>query len=127
MLATRDIGKSLSVDDTTLAVPTDPIFMSFGCRASVQLPSFITLFVHLQGFQVKVELVSPPTGGSKDLPPPLPKPHEDKDEEAKETDDGRWDGHHGHHGKKDQLEKNPSSVGATGGKGYKLVAMTEVP
>jgi hypothetical protein len=55
MLATHEIGKPLSIDDTTLVVPTDPIFMSFGCRAPVQLPSFITLFIHLQGFQVKVE------------------------------------------------------------------------
>jgi hypothetical protein len=52
LVGTRELGRPLAVIEEALAIPSDPVLMTVGCRAPVQLPEFIMLFVNMQGFKV---------------------------------------------------------------------------
>ncbi|KAK1601861.1 hypothetical protein QYE76_008001 [Lolium multiflorum] len=54
LLITRKVGCSISVDMESPEHPDAPVRMSFGCRNVDLLPEFITLFVNMQGYRVKV-------------------------------------------------------------------------
>jgi hypothetical protein len=73
LMLTREIGRPVGVDTSSLAHPLHPIRMSFGCRVPVILPSHVMMFANMQGFRIQVEreasspVVSPPRA-----PPPPP-------------------------------------------------------
>ncbi|KAK1663881.1 hypothetical protein QYE76_052040 [Lolium multiflorum] len=116
LLSTREIGRPIGVDADSLAHPSNPIRMSFGCRSPALLPNFITLFVNMEGFKIRV---APEAANVENSPPLAPPPshnkdrEEEKDEDMEETDDDRWDGRRGRHAPK---EGNTSQSAPAGGK-----------
>jgi hypothetical protein len=55
LLSTRELGRPIGVDMDSLAHPSAPIRMSVGCQAPVKLQEFITTFVNMQGYRIRVE------------------------------------------------------------------------
>jgi hypothetical protein len=95
LLSTREVGRPMSVDEDSLAHPETPFRMSFGCRKGDVLLEFITLFVNLQGYRIKILRE---TAAAEDSPPralPSFPPGDDtgeREDDCEETDDDRWDG-----------------------------------
>ncbi|KAK1670007.1 hypothetical protein QYE76_058166 [Lolium multiflorum] len=124
LLCTRELGRPIGVDMDSLAHPSAPIRMSVGCQAPVQLQDYITLFVNMQGYRIRIEredlaaAESPPHA-----PPPAPARggDDDKDEDNEETDEDRWDGYRGRHRKNDK-EVSSAPAGGAGGPGRKSCA-----
>jgi hypothetical protein len=54
LLATRDLGHPIAVDEQSLDSPLEPVRVLIGCMAPVQLPPFTILFVNSQGFKVRI-------------------------------------------------------------------------
>jgi hypothetical protein len=82
----------------SLEHPDAPVRMSFGCRKDDLLPEFITLFVNMQGYHVKVIRETPIVDASPTQAPPRFPPGDgtnDKEEDCEETDDDQWDGRRG--------------------------------
>jgi hypothetical protein len=128
LMTTREIGRPVGVDTSTLSHPLQPIRMSFGCRVPVILPSHVMLFANMQGFRVQVERKAASPGNSPPHAPPpqFPKDKSDeKEEDNDETDEDRWDGRRGRHSSR---ENSPASapVGGAGGPGRKSVAVAPV-
>jgi hypothetical protein len=102
LVGARELGRTLSVDDASLAIEDGPARMTVGCRAPVQLPEYITLFVNMQGFRVQVVREDAPAASGPLSPPPHHKPSADEDEDdAADSDGDRWDGHRGRHASKE--------------------------
>jgi hypothetical protein len=88
------------VDESSLDSPLDPVRVRIGCRAPVQLPPYIIVFVNSQGFKVRIvregvvreEHSDPP-------PPPQRKMSDERDEELEESEGEGWDGRRGKHKK----------------------------
>jgi hypothetical protein len=85
LLATRDLGRPIAVDELSLASSVDPIRVLIGCRAPVQLPPFTVLFVNSLGFKVRIVR----EGGEREEhsdppPPPQRKLSEDREEDLEE-------------------------------------------
>jgi hypothetical protein len=93
LLATRELGRPIAVDESSLDSPLDPVRVLIGCRVPVQLPPFFILFVNSQGFMVRIvreggereELSDPP-------PPPQRKLTDDREEELEESEGEGWNG-----------------------------------
>ncbi|KAK1602998.1 hypothetical protein QYE76_048210 [Lolium multiflorum] len=125
LLCTRELGRPIGVDMDSLAHPSAPIRMSVGCQAPVKLQEFITIFVNMQGYRIRVEREEDAAGDSPPhapLPPPGERGEEDKDEDFEETDEDRWDGRRGRHRKNDKEVASAPAKGA-GGKGRKSVPL----
>ncbi|KAK1693140.1 hypothetical protein QYE76_009837 [Lolium multiflorum] len=128
LMITREIGRPVGVDTSSLSHPLQPIRMSFGCRVPVILPSHVMLFANMQGFRVQVEREAHSPGNS---PPQAPLPHppkdkgDDKEEDNDETDEDRWDGRRGRHSSR---EKSPASApaGGAGGLGKKTTVAAPI-
>jgi hypothetical protein len=96
LLSTREVGRPIAVDVDSFSLPDGPVGMSFGCRAPVQLLEYITLFVNMEGFKIKLvpeadlPTNSPPRANNNH--PPFDKGNDDKDDDYDETNEDRWDG-----------------------------------
>jgi hypothetical protein len=129
LLTTQEVGCPISIDMETLEHPDAPVRMSFGCRKDDLLPEFITLFVNMQGYHVKVIRETPSVD---DLPPQAPPRfppgdgNDDKEEECEETDDDRWDGRRGRHIQKNK-RSSASAPGSVGGGPRKSVPLGTSP
>jgi hypothetical protein len=85
LLATRDLGRHIAVDEHSLDSPLEPVRVLIGCRAPVQLPPFTVLFVNSLGFKVRIVR----EGGEREEhsdppPPPQRKLSEDREEDLEE-------------------------------------------
>jgi hypothetical protein len=60
LLSTREMGRPIGVDLDSLEHPSDPVRMSFGCHVPVQMQDFVTIFVNMQGYHIRVELEGGP-------------------------------------------------------------------
>jgi hypothetical protein len=58
LLATRELGRPMGVDEASLAAPDRPVRLLVGCKRPVALPPFIMMYVNSQGFKVRVQLDS---------------------------------------------------------------------
>jgi hypothetical protein len=97
--------------------------MSVGWQAPVKIQEYITMFVNMQGYRIRVEREDVTTGDSPPhAPPPAPtkRGEDNKDDENEETDDDRWDSCRGRHRKRDK-ESASALVGGAGA-GRKSVA-----
>jgi hypothetical protein len=111
LVGARELGRPLSVDEASLANESGPVRMSIGCRAPVQLPEYIVLFVNMQGFRVRV--VREGLEGGKGAPSPSPphKPVDEDEDETADSDGDRWDGCRGRHASKEPKNPAPKSFG----------------
>ncbi|KAK1647115.1 hypothetical protein QYE76_064920 [Lolium multiflorum] len=127
LVGTRELGRPLSVDEASLAVESGPVRMTIGCRAPVQLPDSIMMFVNMQGFRVRVvrERKEVAKGASSPPPPPTHKPSEDEEDETAESDGDRWDGRRGRHASKEPKSQPAKNVGKGSGAGRKSVPLGE--
>ncbi|KAK1683040.1 hypothetical protein QYE76_043888 [Lolium multiflorum] len=119
LLSTREVGRPIAVDVESLDHPNGPIKMSFGCQVPVQLQEHITLFVNMQGFQIRIVPISkdPAVETNNDPPSPLAKNGEDdKEEDQEETDEDRWDQRRKKH--TDKAKNTPASAPAGGNEGF---------
>jgi hypothetical protein len=97
------VGRPVAVDVESLEHPHGPIKMEFGCQVPVQIQEYVTLFVNMQGFKIRIMPITKLNSNDQMTdPPPLPTQDrdEDKEEEQYETDEDRWDGHRGRHNDK---------------------------
>ncbi|KAK1669324.1 hypothetical protein QYE76_057483 [Lolium multiflorum] len=121
LLCTRELGRPIGVDVQSLEHPSAPIRMSVGCIAPVKIQEYITVFVNMQGYRIRVERED---DLRRDSPPLAPPPaedkrgEEDKDEDNEETNEDRWDGRRGRHLKNDK-EPTSAPVGGAGGAGHR--------
>jgi hypothetical protein len=125
LLATRELGRPVGVDEASLDAPDSPVRLLVGCKRPVALPSFIMMYVNSQGFKVRVQLDSEKMAVSS-APPPPPKPlGDDKDEDLEESEGDGWDGRRGKHIRKGTEPANPrpESRGFSGAPKHKSVAM----
>ncbi|KAK1608743.1 hypothetical protein QYE76_032416 [Lolium multiflorum] len=123
LVGARELGRPLSVDDASLAIEEGPVRMTVGCRAPVQLPDSITLFVNMQGFRVRVLREDAPAAPGPLSPPPHHKPAADDDEDdAAESDGDRWDGCRGRHASKETQKSAPKKNPAARNQGKDVVA-----
>jgi hypothetical protein len=106
LLAARELGRPIAVDESSLSSSSEPIRLLLGHKPSTRLPSFFTLFVNSQGFKVRVVTEAAPTSSvGDDLPPPPPRPADDKDEDPEESEGDGWDGRRGKH-----IQKNKEAA-----------------
>ncbi|KAK1687066.1 hypothetical protein QYE76_047914 [Lolium multiflorum] len=106
LLATRELGRPIAVDESSLDSPLDPVRVLIGCRVPVQLPPFFILFVNSQGFMVRIVR----EGGEREEhsdppPPPQRKLSDERDEELEESEGEGWNGRRGKHKKVLSLTK----------------------
>nr|XP_051202061.1 uncharacterized protein LOC127315631 [Lolium perenne] len=102
LLSTREVARPISVDEASLDHLEAPVRMSFGCRKGDVLPEFITLFVNLQGYRIKILRENANAEDSPPRAPPRFPPGDDigdRDDDREETDEDRWDGRRGKHQK----------------------------
>ncbi|KAK1615821.1 hypothetical protein QYE76_021338 [Lolium multiflorum] len=108
LLAARELGRPITVDESSLLSSSEPIRLLLGHKSSTSLPSFFTLFVNSQGFKVRVVPEAVPTSsGGAAPPPPQPRPADDKEEDPEESEGDGWDGRRGKH-----TQKNKGAVAA---------------
>jgi hypothetical protein len=108
LLATRELGRPIAVDESSLSSPSEPIRLQLGYKPSSRLPPFITLFVNSQGFKVRVVPEEAPSSSvGAGLPPPPPQRAEDKEDDPEESEGDGWDGRRGKHNQK----KKEAAVG----------------
>jgi hypothetical protein len=99
LMSTRELGRPVVVDVDSLDHPLGPIRMSFGCREPVQVQEFVTIFINMQGYLIRVEReAAPPSVSPPHAPPPAPA--KDCSDDNEETYDDRWDGRRGRNKKK---------------------------
>jgi hypothetical protein len=110
LLAARELGRPIAVDERSLDSPLEPIRLQLGHKPSTRLPPYFILFVNSQGFKVRVvpELAASSIEGSGP-PPPQPRHTEDKDDDLEESEGDGWDGRRGKH---IQKAKDASKTGA---------------
>jgi hypothetical protein len=58
--------------------------MSFGCGSPAILPKFVTLFVNMEGFKIRVV---PEASNAENSPPRAPPPSHNKDREEEKDED----------------------------------------
>jgi hypothetical protein len=122
LLAARELGRPIGVDDQSLELADAPVRLLVGCRSPVQLPSHIVMFVNSQGFKVRVQ-VEGAAGAGPSAPPPPPNPTlDDKEEEGEESEGEGWDGRRGKHIRKDK-ESSAPRPGTNGAPKHKSVAV----
>ncbi|KAK1599880.1 hypothetical protein QYE76_018482 [Lolium multiflorum] len=108
LVGARELGRPLTVDEASLAIEDAPVRLTVGCRAPVQLPDSITLFVNMQGFRVRVVREDAPAASGPLSPSPHHKPSADEDEDdAADSDGDRWDGRRGRHASKEPQSSAP--------------------
>jgi hypothetical protein len=73
LLSTRELGRPIGVDMDSLAHPSAPIRMSVGCQAPVQIQEYITLFVNMQGYRIRIEREDPAEETRRRMPRPRPR------------------------------------------------------
>ncbi|KAK1691799.1 hypothetical protein QYE76_008496 [Lolium multiflorum] len=112
LVATRELGRPIAVDEGSLESPLDPVRLLLGCKQPLHLPPFFTLFVDSQGFRVRVVPELAHAGEVGAPPPPPPKPTDDQEEDLDESEEDGWDGRRGKHNRKDKAEdpKLPTTV-----------------
>jgi hypothetical protein len=110
LLATREIGRPIVVDERSLDSPLEPVRLLVAYKASTRLPPHFTLFINSQGFKVRVVPEQALDGKGGSGPPPPPHRHmEDKYEDMEESKEDGWDGRRGRH---NQKTKEPNKTGA---------------
>jgi hypothetical protein len=102
LLATRQLGRPIAVDEGSLKSPLEPVRVLFGCKTPVRLPPYIMLFVNSQGFKVRVLPEQEPEGPKDNPPPPPRQQFDDKDEDIEESEGEGWDGCRGKHNRKNK-------------------------
>ncbi|KAK1613749.1 hypothetical protein QYE76_019266 [Lolium multiflorum] len=102
LLATRQLGRPIAVDEGSLESPLEPVRVLFGCKTPVRLPPYIMLFVNSQGFKVRVLPEQEPEGPKDNPPPPPRQQFDDKDEDIEESEGEGWDGCRGKHNRKNK-------------------------
>ncbi|KAK1604887.1 hypothetical protein QYE76_028560 [Lolium multiflorum] len=138
LLAARELGRPIAVDEQSLDSPLEPVRLLVGYKPSTRLPPHFLLFVNSQGFKVRVvpELAPSSIEGSGPPPPP-PRHTEDKDDDPEESEGDGWDGRRGEHNQKakeaTKTGAGPSvppkrkSVPLTGEEGNSLAAGPKLP
>jgi hypothetical protein len=119
LLAARELGRPVGVDEQSLEDASRQVRLLVGCRSPARLPPHIMLFVNSQVFKVRVQIEGE-TGEESSDPPPPPKPIlDDKEDEGDESEVEGWDGMRGRHGRKDKVVPS-SRPGASGAPKHKI-------
>jgi hypothetical protein len=85
LLAARELGQPMGMDEQSLEDASRPVRLLAGCRSPEHLPPHIMMFVNSQGFKLRVQIEGE-TGEDFSDPPPLPKPiMDDKEDQGDDS------------------------------------------